>query len=318
MGAVAHQPFREALAPDLHRLSLPHPAGFVNVYLLSGPDGIRLIDAGCDTEKSWWELNWHLDDLGLRAEEVVEVLLTHTHSDHIGLVPRLAARAEFQVLVSAREVDLSGMTVACFDGDWLIRHGSPPAATESRVRMQLPAGQRSVGDVEEFAFGSLELRVATLSGHSPGLLSLVDRTRGLVFTSDHLMPVTTPLIAFADSPDDLVAQYLAGLDTLSENDPGALVLPGHGRSFRRLHDRIDSVRLEVRERVARFRAAVTDRVSAGEVSDRVGWSFPPGSRYVRNGSSVANALAHLRHLERLGQITQSDGEDGFSFAPASN
>ena len=312
---MAHQPFRETLGADLHRLSLPHPAGFVNVYLLNGPDGFRLIDAGCDTEESWSELNWHLHDLGLRPEELVEVLLTHTHSDHVGLVLRLAAKAEFPVIVSALEVDSSGMTVSRFDRDWLIRHGSPPAATESRFRIQLPAGRRAVGDFEKFSFGPLDLRVSTLSGHSPGLLSLVDQARGFVFTSDHLMPVPTPLIAFADSPDDLVAQYLAGLDTLWANDPGVLVLPGHGRSFRGIRGRIAAVRLEVRERVARFRAAVTGRVSAGQVSDRVGWSFPPGSPYVRSGSSVANALAHLRHLEREGEIARYEDADGFSFAP---
>lgn len=305
------------MAPDLHRLSLPHPAGFVNVYLLNGSDGIRLIDAGCDTDESWSELNWHLHDLGLRAEEVVEVLLTHTHSDHIGLVPRLAARADLRVLVSAREVDPSGMTVSRFDRDWLIRHGSPPAATDPRFRIQLPADHQTVGDFEQFPFGPLELHVTTLSGHSPGLLSLVDPRRGLVFTSDHLMPVATPLIAFSDSPDDLVAQYLAGLDALSANEPGALILPGHGRSFRGIQERIASVRLEVRERVANFRAAVAGRVSAGEVSDRVGWSFPPGSRYVRSGASVANALAHLRHLERKGHIAQYEEAGEFGFAPTS-
>jgi glyoxylase-like metal-dependent hydrolase (beta-lactamase superfamily II) len=56
----------------------------VNAFLLRGPDGLTLIDAG--TGKAWGEalgkLRPALADLGIRPEHIDRVLLTHLHGDH--------------------------------------------------------------------------------------------------------------------------------------------------------------------------------------------------------------------------------------------
>lgn len=56
----------------------------VNCFLLRGPDGITLVDAGTGT--SWGEAYGHartvLDSLGIARDTVRRVLITHLHGDH--------------------------------------------------------------------------------------------------------------------------------------------------------------------------------------------------------------------------------------------
>ena len=63
----------------------PFAVGDVNTYLLKG-DALSLVDAGVNTEQAKEALEWQLKELGYKLSDIEQVILTHHHSDHCGLV----------------------------------------------------------------------------------------------------------------------------------------------------------------------------------------------------------------------------------------
>lgn len=66
-------------------LPTPFPVGDVNVYLIKG-ERLTLVDVGPKTEKAWNSLTQQLAELGLQPENIEQVILTHHHPDHCGLL----------------------------------------------------------------------------------------------------------------------------------------------------------------------------------------------------------------------------------------
>lgn len=66
-------------------LSTYFPIGSVNVYLVFG-EKLTLIDAGIKTEQAWKELLDSLNFLGLTLQDIEQIVLTHHHNDHMGLL----------------------------------------------------------------------------------------------------------------------------------------------------------------------------------------------------------------------------------------
>lgn len=142
----------------------------VNCFLLRGPDGIALIDAG--TGEAWGPQLGHaraaLHDAGVAPEQVARVLLTHLHGDHaLGLLHGADGATAWlpraEILVP--EADLHFFT------DPAARAALPPArhggfditakllrAYEGRIR-PIPNGPVA-------AFPGIE--AVPLPGHTPG------------------------------------------------------------------------------------------------------------------------------------------------------
>ncbi|SET88170.1 Glyoxylase, beta-lactamase superfamily II [Salinibacillus kushneri] len=66
----------------------PFPVGDVHMYLLKG-DVLTLIDAGVNTDEAWETLHYQLKELGYDVKDIEQIILTHHHPDHTGLVSRL-------------------------------------------------------------------------------------------------------------------------------------------------------------------------------------------------------------------------------------
>jgi glyoxylase-like metal-dependent hydrolase (beta-lactamase superfamily II) len=68
-------------------LSTPFPVGDVNVYLVKG-DTLSLIDAGPLTDTAWEQLKRELKTFGYTPDDIEQIILTHHHPDHAGLLDR--------------------------------------------------------------------------------------------------------------------------------------------------------------------------------------------------------------------------------------
>ena len=69
------------------KITVPTPfaVGDVNVYLING-ERLTLIDAGVKTEESWKSLKEQMGELGLSPADIEQVILTHHHPDHVGML----------------------------------------------------------------------------------------------------------------------------------------------------------------------------------------------------------------------------------------
>ncbi len=66
----------KSILPDLYMLP-----GLVNVYLLAEPDGYALIDTGFP--KSAEKILAGIKTLGIEANQIRHIVVTHAHPDHI-------------------------------------------------------------------------------------------------------------------------------------------------------------------------------------------------------------------------------------------
>ena len=60
-------------------------------------DPLTLIDAGPNSGKALNELERQLDSLGHSVEDIEQVIITHQHIDHLGLVDIVATRSGAKV-----------------------------------------------------------------------------------------------------------------------------------------------------------------------------------------------------------------------------
>lgn len=69
------------------KITLPTPfrVGDVNVYVIKG-DRLTLVDVGPKTEETWNALTEQLKTLHLQPSDIEQVVLTHHHPDHTGLL----------------------------------------------------------------------------------------------------------------------------------------------------------------------------------------------------------------------------------------
>ncbi|HEX2729447.1 MAG TPA: MBL fold metallo-hydrolase [Rubrobacteraceae bacterium] len=106
----------------------------VNSYVIHGPDGDIIVDAGAEPEKI----------LGVLQAPAAAILVTHNHGDHIGALEDV--RRETGVPVYMHPID----------------------AEAAGVRDYEP-----LGDEDELALAGLSLRVLHTPGHSPGSVTFV-------------------------------------------------------------------------------------------------------------------------------------------------
>ncbi|KYD25116.1 MULTISPECIES: MBL fold metallo-hydrolase [Geobacillus] len=71
----------------VHRITVPtpFPVGDVHMYVIAG-DRLTLVDAGVKTEEAWQRFVHRLAEIGYRPEEIEQIVITHHHPDHVGLL----------------------------------------------------------------------------------------------------------------------------------------------------------------------------------------------------------------------------------------
>src|SRR4051794_3900079 len=62
-----------------------------NFFLVKHENSLTLIDAGLNTDNCWNSLQMTLKDNDYTLTDITGILLTHHHTDHIGLVNRLVS-----------------------------------------------------------------------------------------------------------------------------------------------------------------------------------------------------------------------------------
>src|SRR5258708_21047285 len=78
------------ILPGLHIIPLPTPfaVGDVNAYLAEG-NPLTLIDCGVGTEKTYQVLTAGMAQLGYKIADIGRLVITHHHTDHLGLAQRV-------------------------------------------------------------------------------------------------------------------------------------------------------------------------------------------------------------------------------------
>ncbi len=275
----------EKVMPGLRRLMADNPSPFTykgTVSYIVGRGRVAILDPGPEHEQ-------HIATLldAVRGETVTHVFVTHTHRDHSPAAARIKAATGAIVVAegphrAARPLHLGENQRLEASGDLAFR---PDLA--------IPDGE-SVSD------GGWTLEAVTTPGHTANHMAYAYKQAGVLFSGDHVMAWSTPVVA---PPDGAMGDYMASLDKLSKR-PESTYFPGHGGAVR---DAPRFVQYYIRHRRAR-EASILRRLAKGAAD------IPTIVRAVYIGldprlvsAAGLSVLAHLEDLLARGLVA-TDGE----------
>ena len=77
------------------RIEIPLGVMFhsVNCYLIPG-EQLTLIDCGLYSDENWTSFQEKINALGYKVKDIEQIIITHEHRDHIGLLPEIMAHCD--------------------------------------------------------------------------------------------------------------------------------------------------------------------------------------------------------------------------------
>jgi len=281
----------------------PFPVGPVNAYLLPD-DPVTLVDAGLKTEAARAAIRASFAAAGLPPAALARIILTHGHTDHMGLAAEIAAESGAPVFAHPDDAPkLGGERTYAAYADYLLRtmrqHGTPewvgPAVLEALRTLRalidpLPAFE-PLADGMRLPSGSGELQVLHTPGHSAGHICLAGD--GVLIAGDMLLEEISPnpLLEFTASGERVqtLPLLLASLRRLHALNP-PIVYPGHGEPFGPAAPRIERVLAHHAERLEQISSLLGDSPQAA--ADLAEVLFPtsdPMNRLL----ALAEVIGHL-------------------------
>ncbi len=319
-----------ALAPGVGwlRMPLPFALDHINLWLLGdeveGRAGQSVVDCGAATDptRAAWE---QVFTGAMAGQDLLRVLATHCHPDHVGLSDWLCRRFDAAFWISAGEYGFARMMSAGLpgvDGPSAIphfeRHGlrAPELARMGERRNYYPSlvpavphAYTRLRDGQLVRIGAHRWRVIAGFGHSPEHASLYCAALNMLISGDMVLPrISTNVSVFAVEPEGNPLQlYLDSLGRFADLPEDTLVLPSHGKPFRGLHTRITQLREHHTARLAEVVQACAAPQSAADI---VPLMFRRPLDAHQLSFALGEALAHLHKLWADGILRRETGTDG--------
>jgi glyoxylase-like metal-dependent hydrolase (beta-lactamase superfamily II) len=301
----------------------PNPLAYVFCYCIRVRQGVVLVDLGWDSDEAWDALRLGLHRAGAELGDIVGAVLTHIHPDHHGLAKRI--RDTTGAWIAAHPAELPHVAedeparerYAEQMAEWLRQCGCPPSelaaltsdAAEVRSRLATIAPDVRLSDGVAVPETDGRLISVHTPGHTPGHLCLVDESRRLVFTGDHVLPRVTPNVSWRPDVDpDPLADFVSSLERLRPYGRDYLALPGHEWAFDRLGHRLDELLEHHQRRLDEVQSVVDVGASTTwDVARSVKWGRPfEGLEPRARRSALGETGSHLIRLANTGRIRCDD------------
>lgn len=322
-----------AVAPGVWSVPVPfpNPLSYVLCYCVRVPGGVVLVDLGWDSDEAWDALRLGLRRAGAEIDEVIGAVLTHIHPDHHGLAERLRQTSDAWIAVHPAELPHVVPDEQARDryleqmAGWLRSCGCPSSelealatdAAEVRSRLSRVRPDVLLADGAEVPGAGGSLLALHTPGHTPGHLCLVDRSRRLLFTGDHVLPRVSPNVSWRpDADPDPLADFAASLARLRPYAADHLVLPGHEWAFDNLDRRLDELAAHHRARLDEVASVVVaGAATTWDVARAISWHRPFATLEPRaRRSALGETGSHLIRLAATGRIRERERGDSRRWA----
>jgi glyoxylase-like metal-dependent hydrolase (beta-lactamase superfamily II) len=275
----------DEVVPGVRRVLANNPSPFTFKGTLSyiiGRGQVAIVDPGPLDEA-------HIKALldAVRGETVTHIFVTHTHRDHSPAVPAIKAATGALVLAEGPHRAARPLNV-----------GEAPRLDASNDTDFRP--DRALADGEVVTGKGFSIEAVTTPGHTANHMAFAFKEANLLFSGDHVMAWSTPVVA---PPDGAMSDYMASLQKLARRSE-AIYLPGHGGMVR---EAPSFVRHYIRHRQGR-EASILHRLAKGEAD------IPTIVRAIYIGldprllkAAGLSVLAHLEDLVTRG-VVKTDGQ----------
>ena len=310
----------EQVLPDIFRIEIPlpkNPLKATNSYFIRGKQRNLLVDTGFNCQESRQAMTDALQELNVNMRDT-DLLITHLHSDHAGLLTFLVTpettvwmnEADAYIVGGSRQsphwdlfsrfLQFSGLIADGIENT-IERHPGYRYAPEEFDRFTM------VEDGFEIIVGDYSFKCLLTNGHTPGHICLYDEKKKLLFSGDHILGKITPNITLWDLGEDVLGCYLQSLERIAALEVD-LVLPGHRYILTDCRGRIKELQEHHRQRLENVMDILGEnRMNGVEVAKQMKWDlsfkdwrdFPWGQKLFATGE----AMSHLYHLFYTGVLS---------------
>ena len=270
--------------PGVRRILCNNPSPFTfkgTVSYIVGEGKVAIVDPGPDDPAHIAAL---LD--AVRGETVTHIFVTHTHRDHSPAVPAVKAATGALVLAEGPHRPSRVLNV-----------GEAPRMEGSNDTDFKP--DRALEDGETVSGSGWTIEAVTTPGHTANHMAFAFKENNVLFSGDHVMAWSTPVVA---PPDGSMGDYMASLDKLRERSE-QIYFPGHGGA---VSNAPRFVAAYILHRKAR-EAAIVRQLEKGEsdIPTLVGAIYANLDPRLTRAAGMS-VLAHLEDLVARGTIA-TDG-----------
>lgn len=311
----------ERVSEGVYRLEVPmrfNPLGCTHSYLLS--DSATLIDTGVGTEQARTALKNQLGAAGVNLSEIKNIIITHLHGDHIGLVDfvRSVSNATVYAHSSAKRiqeerVDRGSGFIRDSKNELMMLGGGKYLNMFSKLERfrgrRRPAIRVDVtlDDGEQVLLDGSKLDVYWTPGHAPEHICLFDEDKRLLYSGDHVLPrITSHVSLHIYQKGDPLRDYLKSLDRLKGLKVDA-VLPAHEHVFHDLDGRITELKLHHRRRCGEILNKIRQKEkTVFQISAEISWDSKPWPQmdFWSKRMAAAETLAHLVYLKNKEEVKE--------------
>ena len=309
------------ITEGVHQLEIPmrrNPLGKTYSYLLR--DAGTLIDTGIPTKEGLDALEGQLSTLGVGISDIEKILVTHMHTDHVGLIDRIQEKTSVTVVALEEAVNVQRQwekaretafedtrdEIAAWGGSDFLKLFSQYEHVFRRPRWRLKIDE-TIADGDSLRLGSASLEALWTPGHAREHLCLHDAEKEILFSGDHVLPkITSHISHHTYLEGDPLRDYLKSLDRVRDL-PVKTVLPGHERIFHDLAGRVSALEAHHESRCGEIIAALRGGAeTVFEVSSDVSWDSRPWNEmaFWTKRMAAAETYAHLIYLRNRERVEE--------------
>jgi len=294
----------------------------VNTYLMPG-DALSLIDCGVYTDENWHFLQAELKKYGYQISDIEQVIITHEHRDHIGMLPEIMANSDAQILAPKaiqgwfeNPAEMDSREVK-FTRELIGNLGFPEEVLQKAH--QFFDAREIARPIEEFSriqyyeegeklhLGNTKWEILNTPGHCPTQHIFLEEGAERVFGSDMLLPIAPmPIPVETNEENDpesgALASLLKSYDRVKAFDIQE-VFPGHGPIFSGANGVID----RQLARIGMRKEECYEAIKAGfSTPYEVNRKMYPYQQTPPDFSGLYMVLGYLQLLQMEGKIRRFD------------
>jgi len=286
----------------------------VNFYLIETRKSLMLVDAGLNNEDNSEALHTILQKNGFSLKDLTEIVLTHNHVDHVGLVNWITEKHSIPVYASEeaiprlkRDRDFLEMRLEFFaelyakmgcgeEGNKQIAYLKKAIEKNSSKSMNpdvTPIGRKHKG-----------FEIVEVPGHAPDQIALFDEKERELFAGDLLIEhISSNALIEPDYSGrrlPTVNQQKKSLETIRDLDLKR-VYSGHGRVIEKPDELLEKRLAGIERKADRLKKAILD----GNVTGReIAKSYYKKMYDSQFSLVMSEIIGHLDYLEDRNQVTK--------------